>query len=56
MKRFLFYVTLVAIIALVGAAAHKRGYRFGYKAGKNHSLYIQNLSQDYIKDQILHLL
>ena len=55
MKRFLFYVTLVAIIALVGAAAHKRGYRFGYKAGKNHSLYIQNLS-NWQKDTTKHFI
>jgi len=33
MKRFLFYISLAAIVSAVSIFAHKRGYKFGYKAG-----------------------
>lgn len=48
MKRFLFYVTLAAIITAVGIFAHKRGYKFGYKAGYHGSTWQKHL-EDWSK-------
>jgi len=45
MKRFLFYVILGAIITAVGLFAHKRGYRFGYKAGHLATALQQNIDK-----------
>ena len=43
MKRFLFYVLIVALITVTSAYAYKRIYGFGFKAGKSNAAMQQNL-------------